>query len=123
MKTFYINLRFSNFDGKGTANCSQRRHQDFPDKSVDVALNAVAGSMIQLTADAQPWPVEVTKKDVILINCDQVNEVEFSDEPAPVYIPLDNGVADTGKFSDSFVFLFAKNIIIKEWKLTFLSII
>uniref|UniRef100_A0A7M5VBW7 Uncharacterized protein n=1 Tax=Clytia hemisphaerica TaxID=252671 RepID=A0A7M5VBW7_9CNID len=98
LKTFYINFQFSNFDGKGTANVVIK-HDDFPDKSVDVALNAVTGSMIQLTADAQPSPVKVTAKDigtgnVILINGDQVHEVEFSDEPTPVYIALGDGATE-----------------------------
>ena len=81
LKTFYINFQLSNFDGKGTANVVIK-HEDFPDKSFDVGLNTVTGSM----------------------SGDQVHEVEFSDEPTPVYIALGDGA--TGEFlnSDNFVF-------------------
>ena len=101
MKTYYINFQFSNFDGKGEANVVIK-HQDFPDKSVDVPLNAVTGSIVQLTANAQPSPVKVTAKDVatgnvILISGDEIHEVEFSDEPTQVYVALGDGA--TGKIN------------------------
>ena len=95
MKTLYIKFQFSNFDGKGTANVVIK-HEDFPDKSFDVGLNTVTGNM----------------------SGGQVHEVEFSDEPTPVYIALGDGA--TGEFSIQIILYFLKeSLIIKSKNLRF----
>lgn len=87
-------------DGKGSVNV-RIQHPDFEEKSVDVPLNAVIGNTIQLTANSKPTPVKVSATDtktggIVLINGDSVHEVEFMDEPMPVYIALGDGA--TGKY-------------------------
>lgn len=96
LQTYYINFQFSNMDGKGGPVNVRIQHSDFPDKSIDVPLNAVMGSTIQLTANSKPSPVKVSAKDtasgdIVLINGDSVHEVEFLEEPIPVYIALGDG--------------------------------
>ena len=76
---------------------------------MDVPLNAVIGNTIQLTANSKPTPVKVSAKDtktggIVLINGDSVHEVEFMDEPMPVYIALGEGA--TGTFFFFFFFFF-----------------
>jgi len=99
ISTYYINFQFSNLDGKGDTNVVIQR-EGFPDETLDVPVNAVVGHVVQIVGDKKPNPVKVSAKDqansnTILINGEAVHEVEFLDEPTPVYIALGNGA--TGK--------------------------
>ena len=83
------------------------KREGLPDTTVQIPPNAVVGHVIEQTSDKKPSPVKVSATDksngdVILIEGDSVREVEFLDEPTPVYVKLGKGV--TGKQ--------AKNILI-----------
>ena len=101
ISTYYINFQFSNLDGKGDADLLLQR-EGFPDETLTIPVNAVVGHVVQMVGDKKPGPVKVSAKDrtngnTILIDGDSVHQVEFLDEPTPVYVALGNGA--TGKLS------------------------
>ena len=87
LNTYYANLEFSNLDGNDEVEVTLQQ-DGAPDTILDIPVNAVVGHVLQETSDIKPRPVEVIAKEHGSMNTILKDNVDYRDEPSPIYIAL-----------------------------------